>query len=124
MPYKNPIELVNNMQELPKGTSTTYTDEINKKYNDAVSFLKEKGYDVNSFNQDSVKQHIDKLFVDHDNELKAVNKNLNNLRMPANTGNELWNLKYKPIYNALDVVSDKLYNDDFIKKAPFGFAKK
>lgn len=100
-----------------KGSSSEYTNRINKQYEDLIPFLKEKGYDIDAFNEDTVETHIRNLFDKwHEDEKQKWGG-----RGPLQESNAYWDSNYKPIFDALMVALDKYYNDDWRKRVPMGY---
>lgn len=112
----------------PSGTSKEYTDRVNADYEKVIPFLKENGYDVDAFTNDTVdnkfssniEEHLRKLFEgsNADEELQGLYK-----QSKYDEGNALWDKKYKPLFDALMRAEDKYYNDWYIKNAPNGYPK-
>ena len=119
--FDNPIDLLNSVKKTeeiryPKGTSKEYTERINQEYEKAIPLLKEKGYDVDSFNQEVIEKHLDDFFTNYHKDRDEINKGLK-----LDEINKFWEANYKPVFGALMTSLDKFYNDDFIKKAPYGY---
>jgi len=85
----------------PKGTSKEYTDKVNKQYESAIKILGDAGIKTDFKNFEDIskaqKEIISKWNETHDGA------------------------KYKPLYDALEVVEDKMYNDSYIRLAPYGY---
>lgn len=96
----------------PKGTSKEYTNMVNEKYQNALSTLEQFGISVKDFGgqksqeggyEDNTREIMEK-YVFEPFRQKYPNGN-----------NEAWKKEFEPIYNAIDAVNDKLYNDFYIK---------
>lgn len=111
-----PFSLFEKPVRYPKGTSKEYTDRINSEYEKSIPLLKEKGYDTDSFTQDIIEKHLDDFFSNYHKDRDEINKGLG-----TNEINQHWDTNYRPTFNALMTALDKFYNDDFIKKAPYGY---
>lgn len=99
-----------------KGSSPEYTERINSQYEGVLPLLKEKGYDVDNWNQDAIEKHLDEFFTNYHKERDEANKGLK-----LDEINSYWNTNYKPTFDALMIALDKYYNDDWQKNAPMGY---
>ena len=128
---KSPLELakaINPTKEVryPKGTSKEYSDRINADYEKVIPLLREKGYDVDAFTNDTVDNHFNSNIEGH---LRDFFDNYHKDRDEINKGlktdeiNAYWDENYKPTFNALMTALDKYYNDWYIKNAPNGYPK-
>ena len=102
----------------PKGTSKEYTDEVNESYNKALPVLEKAGIKLEEFKGETNKQG------GFDTNAKEIMDKyvFNPFREKYPSGNnDAWNKEYKPLYDAIESVLDKQYNDWYIKKAPYGF---
>lgn len=88
-------------EKYPKGTSKEYTEEINKKYSGAVDILKKAGIKTDYKNYEEISKAQDEIMSKWEESKDDA--------------------KYKPIYEALEIVEDKIYNDDYIRLAPYGY---
>ena len=100
-----------------KGSSPEYTQRINSQYESVLPLLREKGYDVDNFTQEGIEGLLREFFEgsNKDEELQGLYKK------GAAQGNELWNKKYKPTFDALMTAYDKYYNDYWQANAPMGY---
>ena len=100
-----------------KGSSPEYTNRINSQYESVLPLLREKGYDVDNFTQEGVEGLLRKFFEgsNADEELQGAYKK------GADAGNQIWDTKYKPTFDALMTAYDKLYNDYWQQNAPMGY---
>ena len=96
----------------PKGTSKEYTNMVNEKYQNALPTLEKLGITVKDFGGQKSKEGG---FEDNTKELmqKYVFEPFS--QKYPNGNNEAWKKEFEPIYNAIDAVEDKLYNDFYIK---------
>lgn len=122
--FKNPVDqadgIMKDAQKVRrvKGSSPEYTARINKQYEDALPLLREKGYDVDNWDQKGVEQTLRELFKssDADEEMQGFYKSGKH-----DEGNKIWDARYKPTFDALMIAYDKLYNDYWQKNAPMGY---
>ena len=96
----------------PKGTSKEYTFSVNKKYNEALPVLEKAGIKLSDFGGKASKEGG---FEDNTREImeKYVFEPFKKKYPKGN--NEAWEKEYEPLYNAIDAVADKNYNDFYIK---------
>ena len=96
----------------PKGTSKEYTDKVNAEYKKALPILEAAGIKLEDFGgrtndrggyEDNSKEIMDK-YVFEPFRQKYPNGN-----------NDAWEKEYKPLFEALDAVFDKNYNDWWIR---------
>lgn len=100
--------------EYPNGTSKEYTMSVNKKFNDALPILKKLGIKLEDFGGRPSKEG-----GYEDNSSEIMDKYVFNPfseKYPTGRHNEEWDRDYKPIYDAIDAVIDKNYNDWWIKE--------
>lgn len=96
----------------PQGTSKEYTFKVNEKYEKAMPLLEAMGVKESDFGgqpskeggfEDNTKELLDKYVFEPFNK-----------RYPKGN-NEMWKNHYQPIYDAIEAVADKHYNDYWIK---------
>ena len=100
--------------EYPKGTSKEYTMSVNKKFNDALPILQKLGIKLEDFGGRRSKEG-----GYEDNSSEIMDKYVFNPfseKYPTGRHNEEWTKDYKPIYDAIDAVTDKNYNDWWIRE--------
>lgn len=114
--------LVKDKEEVkyPKGTSKQYTDEVNKKFEESKPILEKLGIKLEDFGGKETKQGG---YTDNSKEImdKYVFEPFR--KKYPNGNNDAWEREYQPIYDAIEAVLDKNYNDWYIKKAPYGYGK-
>ena len=98
--------------EYPKGTSKGYTMVVNKKYEQALPILEKAGIKLSDFGgkanefggfDDNSREIMDKyVFEPFDKKYPKGN-------------NEAWEKDFQPLYDAIESVFDKNYNDWYIK---------
>lgn len=88
-------------EKYPKGTSKEYSDKINKQYEGAVKTLSAAGIKTDFKN------------------FEEINKAQKDVMSKWEQSKD--DAKYKPLYEALETIEDKMYNDDFIRLAPYGY---
>lgn len=102
----------NEEEVYPKGTSKAYTEKVNDAYEKALPILEKAGIKLEEFGghsndrggyEDNTKELMDK-YVFRPFREKYPNGN-----------NDAWNREYKELYEAIDAVLDKKYNDWWIK---------
>lgn len=99
----------------PAGTSKEYTEQVNKKYEKALPTLEKMGIKPSDFGGKASKEGgyedntgaLMEKYVFAPFEAKYPKGN-----------NEVWEKEYQPIYNAIEAVADKNYNDWYIKNRP------
>lgn len=96
----------------PKGTSREYTSMVNDKYNKALPILEKAGISLDEFGGKPSKEGG---YEDNSNEImqKYVFEPFRNKYPKGN--NDAWKNEFEPLYNAIDAVFDKNYNDFYIK---------
>lgn len=96
----------------PKGTSKEYTNKVNKKFEEAKPILERLGIKLEDFGgkpsgkggfEDNTKEIMDKYVFDPFRK-----------KYPKGN-NEVWEKEYQPIFDAIESVADKNYNDWYIK---------
>lgn len=96
----------------PEGTSKEYTMKVNDKYEKALPIIEKLGISVDDFGG---KQSKEGGFEDNTEKImqKYVFEPFNKKYPKGN--NEAWDREFQPIYDAIEAVSDKNYNDWWIK---------
>lgn len=111
-PFNSDIDYDN--IEYPKGTSKEYTMSVNKRFNDAQPILQKLGIKLEDFGgrpskeggyEDNGSEIMDKYVFNPFSE-----------KYPTGIHNEEWTRDYKPIYDAIEAVTDKNYNDWWIRE--------
>ena len=95
----------------PKGTSKEYTMKVDKEYQEALPILKKYGVDIKEFGSWEDKD----AFADKYEEItkKYV---FDRYEKETNKTNQVWKEKgYQELFDALEKVEDKQYNDWWIK---------
>ena len=95
-------DVANDKIRYPKGTSWKYTQEINRKFGDAVNTLQNANIDVSG--------------LGNFEQINALQK-----KLMAEWETTHDDAKYKPLIDALEVIEDKIYNDAYIRMAPYGY---
>lgn len=98
--------------EYPKGTSKEYTKIVNQKYEKSLPILEEAGIKESDF-----KTSANEYGGMDSNVAEIMNKYVfEPFREKYPKGNnEAWEKEYQPLYDAIDNVADKKYNDFYIK---------
>lgn len=98
--------------EYPKGTSKEYSMVVNNKYKNALPILKEAGIKLSDFGG---KPSAEGGYEDNAREImeKYVFEPFRKKYPEGN--NEVWEKEYQPLYDAIESVTDKNYNDWYIK---------
>lgn len=98
--YNDAIKANKNNNSYPRGTSEEYTKKVNEEYEKALAELKKLGYTDEQLSPENIGatigDHLQKWGYSHSDEEKRI-------------------------YELLNAIDDKHYNDDFIKKAPYGY---
>ena len=96
----------------PKGTSKEYTDRVNDAYNKSLPILEKAGIKLEDFKGSSNK--IGGFDTNADEIMQKYVFEPFRKKYP-NGNNEAWEREYKELYDAIDNVLDKQYNDWYIK---------
>lgn len=96
----------------PRGTSKEYTEKVNKNYEKALPILSKLGITPDDFGGKKSKEGG---FEDNTEEImnKYVFKPFRQKYPKGN--NAAWEKEYQPIYDAIEAVGDKHYNDFYIR---------
>ena len=99
--------------EYPKGTSKEYTMVANKRYQDALPVLEKAGIKLEDFGEG--KETPQGGYEDNAEEImdKYVFEPFRKKYPSGN--NDAWEKEYQPLYDAIEAVGDKRYNDWWIK---------
>lgn len=98
--------------EYPKGTSKEYTNVINKKYQNSLPILEKAGIKLEDFGG---KASAEDGYEDNSKEImdKYVFEPFR--KKYPNGDNDAWEKEYQPLYDAIESVLDKKYNDWWIR---------
>lgn len=101
--------------EYPKGTSKEYSQSVNEKYEQALPVLEKVGLKPEDFGGKANEQGG---YEDNTSEImdKYVFEPFRKKYPGGN--NEAWKKDYQPLYDAIDAVLDKKYNDWYIRNTP------
>ena len=96
----------------PKGTSKEYSMVVNNKFNKALPILEKAGIKLSDFGGRASKEGG---YEDNSKEImdKYVFEPFRKKYPKGN--NEVWEKEYQPLYDAIESVLDKKYNDWYIK---------
>lgn len=98
--------------EYPKGTSKKYTKYVNEQFENAKPILEKAGIKLEDFGGKPSKEG-----GYEDNTKEIMNKYVFEpfRKKYPNGNNDAWEKEYQPLYDAIEAVSDKNYNDWYIK---------
>lgn len=98
--------------EYPKGTSKKYTKYVNEQFEDAKPILEKAGIKLEDFGGKPSKEG-----GYEDNTKEIMNKYVFEpfRKKYPNGNNDVWEKEYQPLYDAIEAVADKNYNDWYIK---------
>lgn len=96
----------------PKGTSKEYTMVVNNKYQKSLPILEKAGIKLEDFGG---KQSVEGGYEDNTKDImdKYVFEPFR--KKYPNGNNQVWEQEYQPLYDAIESVVDKNYNDWWIK---------
>lgn len=96
----------------PKGTSKEYTEKVNAEYKKALPVLEKYGIKLEDFGG-----HTNNRGGYEDNSKEIMDKYVFEpfRKKYPNGNNAIWEREYKPLYEAIDAVLDKNYNDWWIR---------
>ena len=95
----------------PKGTSKEYTMMVNDKYRNAIYRLKGAGIDIKDFKYKPAKEGG--IITNTAGIMQKYIFEPFNKKYPKGN-NSAWEREYKPLYDAIEAVDDKVYNDWWI----------
>ena len=103
---------LNGETKYPAGTSKEYTEKVNKRFEQALPVLEQAGIKLEDFGGKASKEG-----GYEDNTEEIMNKYVfEPFREKYPQGNnDAWEKEYQPLYNAIEAVFDKNYNDWYIK---------
>lgn len=98
--------------EYPKGTSKKYTKYVNEQFENAKPILKKAGIKLEDFGGKPSKEG-----GYEDNTKEIMNKYVFEpfRKKYPNGNNDVWEKEYQPLYDAIEAVVDKNYNDWYIR---------
>lgn len=98
--------------EYPKGTSKKYTKYVNEQFENAKPILEKAGIKLEDFGGKPSKEG-----GYEDNTKEIMNKYVFEpfRKKYPNGNNDVWEKAYQPLYDAIEAVADKNYNDWYIR---------
>ena len=98
--------------EYPKGTSKKYTKYVNEQFEDAKPILEKAGIKLEDFGGKPSKEG-----GYEDNTKEIMNKYVFEpfRKKYPNGNNDVYEKEYQPLYDAIEAVADKNYNDWYIR---------
>lgn len=98
--------------EYPQGTSKEYTNVVNKKYQNSLPILEKAGIKLEDFGG---KASAEGGYEDNSREIMQKYVFEPFRKKYPNGDNDAWEKEYQPLYDAIESVLDKNYNDWWIR---------